>query len=66
MAYILRYLNEMVGTLIKNPLENHPKDIDVNILLQLGLQGLIPQGKNNNANHIIVYKDFGNLPLKVL
>lgn len=45
MAQILRQLNETVGTLIKTPPENQPKDTDVQILIQLGLQGPIPKGK---------------------
>jgi len=62
MAQILRQLKETVGTLIKNPHENYPTDTDVQIQLQLGLQGLIPQDKNKNAKHIIANKDFWQPP----
>eukprot|EP00253_Pinus_taeda_P003217 PITA_03217 len=62
MAQILRQLKETVGTLIKNPPEDQPKDTDVHILLHLGLQGLVPQGKNMNVSHIIIDKDFWQPP----
>lgn len=66
MAQILRQLNEIVGTLIKNLPEDQPKDSDVQILLHLGLQGLVPQGKYMNVSHLITDKDFLQPPLRVL
>lgn len=58
MEQILRQLNETVGTLIKNPPKNQHKDTDVQRLIQLGMQGLTPKGKNKIEIHIIVDKDF--------
>lgn len=54
----------MVETLIKNSPKNQTKDTDVHILMQVGMLGLTPKGKNKNKNHITANKDFWQPPLK--
>jgi len=58
MEIFLRQLKDMVGTLIQKPPENQPSNDDVQILLYLGMWGLIPQGNNKNIKHIIADRDF--------
>ena len=45
MAHILRQLNETVGTLIKNPPEDQPKDTDVQIYYIWVFRGLSHKAK---------------------
>jgi len=58
MEQILRQLKETIGTLMQASPKNPPSNVDVQILLQLGMQGLIPQGNIRSVDHVVIDKDF--------
>lgn len=60
MEQILRQLKETVQTLLKAPPKNPSLAADVQILLQLGLQGLIPQGNKRIVDQVVTDKDFSH------
>jgi len=62
MTQILSQIKETVGTLLQTYPNNPPSDVDLQILLQLGMQGLIPQGMNGKVKKLAIEKDFWHPP----
>lgn len=58
MTQIIRQLKETVGTLLRSLSNNQPHYQDEQILLNLGLQGILPQGTNKKVGHIKADKEF--------
>lgn len=47
---------------MKTPPKNLPSNVDVHILLQLHMQGLIPQGNNRLVGQLVTDKDYWHPP----
>jgi len=55
---MIRQLKETVSTYLKKPSKNPPLKQDTHILLQLGLQFLIPQGISKSVSYTTAGKEF--------
>jgi len=59
---ILRELKEMVGTIVQNSPKNPPSENEMQILCQLGMQGLIPQGMDRKVMNPTNKPDYWHPP----
>ena len=64
MEHILRQFRETVGTLPQTSPKNLPSNADMQILLQLGMQGLIPQGLDRKVMTQDTKQDYWHPPLR--